>query len=90
MAQSAGRKDDKPKAKSVRVMSTRVKDDSKPTPLMSKVSIIPFTGTPFKFDVMPDTGCYQSLISMDLVSANGMVIDTHNNKTKGTLVQNAA
>ena len=48
---------------------------------MSKVSIIPYEGTPFKFDVLPDTGCYQSLISMDLVSANGMVVDTHNKKT---------
>ena len=85
---SWGRHDDKSEAKSVRVGSMGVKDDSAPTPLMSKVSIIPHTGTPFKFDVLPDTGCYQTLISTDLVSANGMIVDTHDKKTLKTVNSN--
>ena len=63
----------------------RAKDDSEPTPLMSRVSIIPHKGTPFKFNVLPDTGCYQSLILMDLESANGMVVNMHNKKTLKTV-----
>ncbi len=32
----------------------------------------PQVGTPFRFNVLPDTGCEQ-----DLVTANGMVVDTN-------------
>ena len=58
-----------------RVAARRVKDDAAPTPLMEDVSIKPVAGTPFLFDVFPDTGCYQSLMSLDLVSAYGMHLD---------------
>ena len=68
-------------AKSVRVGASRVEDDSEPTPLMKNVVITPQTGTPFQFNVFPDTGCYQSLVSLDLVTANGMVVDTRSKKT---------
>ena len=87
-SQSRGRKGNKSKAQSVRVYSTRVKDDSEPTPLMSKVSIIPHTVTPFKFDVLPNTGCYQSLITMDLVSANSMVVDRYDKRMLKTVSGN--
>ena len=71
-SKSRGRENNQLKAQSVRVKMARVKrarvkDVSEPTPLMSQVRIIPQTRTPFRFDVLPDTGCYQSLISMDLV-----------------------
>ena len=48
---------------------------------MTDVAITPQTGTPFRHDVFPDTGCYQSLISLDLVTANGMVVDKRKKKT---------
>ena len=50
-----------------RVAARRMKDDAAPTPLMEDVSIKPAAGTPFLFDVFPNTGCYQSLMSLDLV-----------------------
>ena len=37
----------------------------------------PQIGTPFRFNVLPDTGCEQTVISQDLVTANGMVVDTN-------------
>ena len=58
-----------------RVAARRVKDDAAPTPLMEDVSIKPVTGTPFLFEVFLDTGCYQSLKSLDLVFAYGMYLD---------------
>ena len=70
--------------KSIRVNLSRVEDaedDAEPTPLMTDVTITPQTGTPFLHDVFPDTGCYQSLISLDLVTANGMVVDKRKKKT---------
>ena len=61
-------------------IAARAQDDAEATPLMEDVLINPTgqktrngshmvncTGTPFRFDVFPDTGCYQSLISEDLV-----------------------
>ena len=48
---------------------------------MTDVVITPQTGTPFQHNVFPDTGCYQSLISLDLVTANGMVVDKRKKKT---------
>ena len=58
-----------------RVAARRVRDDTAPTPLMEGVSIKPVAGTPFLFDVFPDTGFYQSLMSLDLVFAYGMYLD---------------
>ena len=52
-----------------------MRDDAAPTPLMEDVSIKPAVGTPFLFDVFPDTGCYQSLMLLDLVSTYGMHLD---------------
>ena len=45
---------------SVRVGLSRVEDaedDAEPTPMMTDVAITPQTGTPFRHDVFPDTGC---------------------------------
>ena len=56
--------------------ATRVVDDAGATPLMEGVTIKPLAGTPFKFDVFPDTGCYQSLISLDQVTAYDMHLDS--------------
>ena len=58
-----------------RATARRVMDDAEATPLMEGVIIKPVVGTPFKFNVFPDTGCYQSLISLDLVTAYGMHLD---------------
>ena len=41
----------------------------------SRTGIEHVPGTPFKFDVFPDTGCYQSLVSSDLVRTYGMNVD---------------
>ena len=64
-----------PEIRCGRVAARRVQDDSAPTPLMENVAIKPVDGTPFKFDVFPDTGCYQSIVSLDLVQAYGMNLD---------------
>ena len=55
---------------------SRTIDDAAPTPLMH-VMATPQVGNPFRFDVLPDTGCEQTMISLDLVTANGMVVDTN-------------
>ena len=49
-----------PEVRCGRVAVRRVRDDAAPMPLMEGVSIKPVAGTPFLFDVFPDTGCYQS------------------------------
>ena len=64
-----------PEVRCGRVAARRVRDDAAPTPLMEDVSIKPAAGTPFLFDVFPDTDCYQSLMLLDLVSTNGMHLD---------------
>ena len=51
-------------------------DDAAPTPLMNVIAT-PQVGTPFRFNVLPDTGCEQTVISQDLVTANGMEVDTN-------------
>ena len=58
----------------------RVQDDSEPTPLMKDVKIRPFKtnqglGKTTTLDVFPDTGCQQTLVAEDLVSACGLVLD---------------
>ena len=42
---------------------------------MEDVEINPSKGTPLKFNVFPDTGCYQSLVASDLVKTYGMQVD---------------
>ena len=44
-------------------------------PLMEDVKIKPAKGIPFKFNVFPDTGCYQNLIASDLVKTYGMQVN---------------
>ena len=63
-----------PEVRCGRVAARHVRDDAAPTPFMEDVSIKPATGTPFLFDVFPDTGL-QSLMSLDLVSTYGMHLD---------------
>ena len=58
----------------------RVQDDSEPTPLMKDVKIRPFKtnqglGKTITLDVFPDTGCQQTLVAEDLISACGLVLD---------------
>ena len=64
-----------PEIRCGRVAARHATDDSEPTPLMEDVKIKPVIGTPFRFDVFPDTGCYQSIISLDLVRTYGLNID---------------
>ena len=64
-----------PEVRCGRVAARQVVDDAEATPLMEGVAIKPMDDTPFQFDVFPDTGCYQSLISLDLVTAYGLHLD---------------
>ena len=64
-----------PEVRCGRIAARRVRDDAAPTPLMENVSMELAAGTPFLFDVFPDTGCYQSLMLLDLVSTYGMHLD---------------
>ena len=49
-------------------------DDIGPTTLMEVAEVTPQVGLSLMHDVFPDTGCYQSIISMDLVSKNGLKV----------------
>ena len=58
----------------------RVQDDSEPTLLMKDVKIWPYKtnrglGKTTTLHVFPDTGCQQTLVAEDLVSACGLVLD---------------
>ena len=64
-----------PEIRCGRVAARRAEDNSGPMPLMEDVKIKPAKGIPFKFNVFPDTGCYQSLIASDLVKTMGMQVD---------------
>ena len=48
-----------PEIRCGRVAARRAEDNSGPMPLMEDVKIKPAKGIPFKFNVFPDTGCYQ-------------------------------
>ena len=66
---------------SVRAREVVSKENSRPTPIMRNVTIIPDgRGTAYKKDCLPDTGCTQSLISEDIVRKTGMRIDTNMKK----------
>ena len=52
----------------------------KPTGHRNNNTCLAKEGTAFNFDVFPDTGCQQSLVSADLVSAYGMVLDPRRTK----------
>ena len=58
-------------------VATKVQDDSEPTPLMKGVKIKPIGGKhkAVAVDTFPDTGCQQSLVSEDLMSACGLQLD---------------
>ena len=64
-----------PEIRCGRVAARRAEDNSGPMPLMEDVKIKPAKGIPFKFNVFPDTGCYQSLVASDLVKTYGMQVD---------------
>jgi hypothetical protein len=66
---------------SVKVREVVSKENSRPTPMMRDVMIIPDgQGMACKKDCLPDTGCTQSLISEDIVRETGMKIDTNTKK----------
>jgi len=66
---------------SIKVKEVVSKENSRPTPMMRNVMIIPDgQGTACKKDCLPDTGCTQSLISEDIVRETGMKIDTNTKK----------
>ena len=62
--------------------STKVIDDSEPTPLMENVEVKPIDGKdkPSIIEVFPDTGCQQSIVSEDLIDACGLVLDRSKRK----------
>ena len=69
-------------ARSVQTAEVQGHDGSDPTPMMSNVKVTPHDGgTPFEFNMLPDTGCTQSLMAADLASRHGMVINTCRRKT---------
>ena len=62
--------------------STKVIDDSEPTPLMENVEVKPINGKnkPSIIEVFPDTGCQQSIVSEDLIDACGLILDRSKRK----------
>ena len=42
---------------------------------MEDVKIKPAKGRSFKFNIFPETGCYQSFVASDLVKTYGMQVD---------------
>ena len=44
---------------------------------MMNVVAMPQVGTPFQFNILPDTECEQMVFFLDLVTANSMVVDTN-------------
>ena len=64
-----------PEIRCGRVAARPAEHDSEPTPLIEDVEIKPAKGTPFKFNVFPDTGCYQSLVASGMVKTYGMQVD---------------
>ena len=68
-------------ARSVGTAEVQGHDGSDPTPIMKNVKVIPHNGgRPFKFDMLPDTWCTQSLMAADLASYYGMVVNTRQKK----------
>jgi hypothetical protein len=54
---------------------------SNPTPMMRDVRVTPRDGgAPFTFNVCPDTGCTQALVSADVASRQGLAVDTRSCK----------
>ena len=74
------------KASTVRVSVVRSKkavenhDDCAPTPICN-MEFKPKKGKIFQHDVLPDTGCSQSIISHDIAVNNGMRINKRKKKT---------
>ena len=60
-------------------------DDCAPTPICD-MQFETENGNIFKHDVLPDTGCSQSLVSLNIAKANGMSI----NKNKKKNIRNAS
>ena len=80
-------KDSKPTSKAVRVtvrkaVASKIKedlDDCAPTPICN-MRFKTGNGKTFNHDVLPDTGCSQSLVSYDIVLANDMKVDEKKKK----------
>jgi hypothetical protein len=54
---------------------------SNPTPMMRDVRVTPRDGeAPFTFNVCPDTGCTQTLVSADVASRQGLTVVTRSRK----------
>ena len=54
---------------------------SNPTPMMRDVRVTPRDGgAPFTFNVCPDTGCTQTLVSADVARQKGLTVDTRSRK----------
>ena len=69
-----------PKRTYVRSMRVCPMDDNDATPV-AKVTICPRGGGfPFKFRIIPDTGCTQSVIAADVVKSRKLRIDRHDKK----------
>ena len=65
----------------IKVKEVVSKENSRPTPMMRNVMIIPDgQGMACKKDCLPDTGCTQSLILEDIVRETGMKVDTNTKK----------
>ena len=62
-----------------------VEDDAETTPLMKDVTITPRVGKTFKYDVFPGTGCYQSIMLLDLVTKYGLKVDKNKKKRLRTI-----
>ena len=67
--------DEKATTKTVKVkVVTSKKDDCEPTPTCM-MDFVTESGRKFSNQVLPDTGCSQSIVALDLVEANNMEID---------------
>ena len=67
------------KTKTIRISKATAKvvqelDDCEPTPICN-MHFETENGVEFTHDVLPDTGCSQTLISLDLAKSNGMVVN---------------
>ena len=78
----AGSKTGRVKVVQCKRTSTKVIDDSEPTPLMENVEVKPINGKnkPSIIEVFPDTGCQQSIVAEDLIDACGLILDRSKRK----------
>ena len=63
-----------------RVKIIEAEDDNEPTPLC-QMTFETEKGRKFSSEVLPDTGCSQSIIARDMANENGMIINKSEKKT---------